>query len=69
LIFFFYLFVYLFIYLFIYLFYFWYGLKVSKEEEEKFLYTTLPNVIELALRVEELMPVPRLCFSMQQIGQ
>ncbi|XP_076454325.1 uncharacterized protein LOC143289235 isoform X2 [Babylonia areolata] len=53
--------------------YLWFGMlkflkKVDKEEHEKFLFTTLPNIIELVLRVEENMPSVPLCFSQQQRG-
>ena len=41
--------------------YLWYGMlkflkKVERDESEKFLFSTLPNIIELALSVEENMP-------------
>ena len=53
--------------------YLWFGVlkflnKVERDEGERFLFTTLPNVIELALRVEESMPPGRLCISQQQKG-
>ena len=53
--------------------YLWFGMlkflkKVERDESEKFLFTTLPNIIELALRVEDSMPPVGLCFSQQQKG-
>ncbi|KAK7090158.1 uncharacterized protein [Littorina saxatilis] len=54
--------------------YVWFGMlkflsmKAGREEAEKFLFTTLPNIIELALRIEEYMPPGRLSYSRQQKG-
>ncbi|KAK7480564.1 hypothetical protein BaRGS_00028140, partial [Batillaria attramentaria] len=53
--------------------YLWYGMlkflkKVEREESERFLFTTLPNIIELALRVEEHVAAGGLRYSHQQRG-
>lgn len=53
--------------------YLWYGMlkflqRVDREESDRFLFTTLPNIIELALCLQETLPPEGVLFSEQQKG-
>lgn len=51
----------------------WHGMlqflmETDHEEKEKFLFSTLPNLIELVIRAEDHIPPKELSFSRQQKG-